>query len=173
MDFSPDGRWLASGSFDHTVRLWSVFGGAPVRTLKGHTEAVVSVAFSPDGQWLASGGDDSKVRIWRVDTTAAWRTLDNDARHVYGVAFSPDGRYLAAGGRDKGPLGEIAQKMFGATRAGGRGTSIRVWEVERGLVAATLAGHDDDVNDLQFSADGRWLASAGEDRTVVLWGLGR
>jgi WD40 repeat protein len=131
----------------------------------------VSVAFSPDGQFLASGGDDSKVRLWRVDTTLPYRTLDNDARHVYGVQFSADGRLVAAGGRDKGPLGEIAQKIFGSTRAGGRGTSIRIWDVETGLVTAALAGHDDDVNDVQFSADGRWMASAGEDRTIVLWSL--
>ena len=64
--FSPDGKQLASGSWDETVRLWDVETGACVKTLEGHDEGVFSVCFSPDGRWLASGSGDWTVRLWLV-----------------------------------------------------------------------------------------------------------
>ena len=64
--FSPDGKQLASSSFDRTVRLWDVETGACVRTLEGHGDWVLSVCFSPDGRRLASGSDDRTVRLWLV-----------------------------------------------------------------------------------------------------------
>ncbi len=64
--FSPDGRLLASGSFDNTIKLWEVSSGSLVRTLTGHTNSVRSVAFSPDGRLLASGSDDKTIKLWGI-----------------------------------------------------------------------------------------------------------
>ena len=67
--FSPDGKTLASASFDGTVRLWNVATGRQIgHPLTGHTDGVNEVAFSPDGKTLASGSDDNTVRLWDVAT---------------------------------------------------------------------------------------------------------
>ncbi|NJR76211.1 MAG: hypothetical protein HC773_26820, partial [Scytonema sp. CRU_2_7] len=67
--FSPDGQTIASGSEDHTVRLWDVETGECVKILKRHTDRVRSVAFSPDGKTLASGSEDETIRLWQLDSS--------------------------------------------------------------------------------------------------------
>jgi WD40 repeat protein len=169
VQYSPDGKWIASGSFDHLVRMWSLDGSAADRIFHGHAQAVVRVAFSPDGTTLASGGDDSKLRLWDVSTGKQIREFDQDPRHIDAVAFSPDGRTIATGGHDKNTFGEILQNLFGENAAGGRGPSMRIWRVEDGVLVQTLSSHGNDVFGIDFSADGKWMASASEDKSVILW----
>jgi hypothetical protein len=99
--FSPDGRTLASGSADKTVKLWDVASGALIRTLSGHTDYVESVAFSPNGRTLASGSVDKTIKLWDVASGALIQTLSGHANTVWFVTFSPDGRTLASGSDDK------------------------------------------------------------------------
>jgi WD40 repeat protein len=100
--FSPDGRYLASASLDHQVKVWDLIT-KEVQTLKGHSDMVDSVAWSPDGRRLASGAEDSLVKVWDVSMSTEGRQAGGEElltlrqgnwRQVNSVAFSPDGRRL-------------------------------------------------------------------------------
>jgi WD40 repeat protein len=95
--FSPNGRRLATGSPDGTVRLWDVETGRQLHRMRGHTEWVLGVAFSPDGRRVASGGDFGIVRLWDVNSGQEVLALDGHTKSlVGGLAFRPDGNLLVS-----------------------------------------------------------------------------
>jgi len=124
--YSPDGRRLASGSFDHKVKLWDPNSGQEAITLHGHTNTIGGVAFSPDGGRLATASEDGTIRIWDASpvTEPPARELLTIAGHtdeVRGIAFSPDGLRLASAGDDMTVrLWERAERPIGSLLPGTR-----------------------------------------------------
>jgi WD40 repeat protein/tRNA A-37 threonylcarbamoyl transferase component Bud32 len=146
--FSADGRHIASGSDDRTVKVWDVATGRETHTLRGHTDGVYGVAFSPDGRRIASASHDKTARVWDAATGREVYTLGGHTNFVHAVAFSPDGRQIATASWDQ---------------------TVKVWDADTGRETLTLRGHTSDVTGVAFSPDGRRLASAGWDGTVRVW----
>jgi hypothetical protein len=118
-----------------------------LRTLKGHTRPVSSVAFSPDGSRLASASGDQTIKVWDTASGQVLRTLKGHTGGVRSMAFSPDGSRLASGSDDP----------------------IKVWDAASGQELRTLKGHTDVVMSVAFSPDGNRLASASGDQTIKVW----
>ena len=193
--FSPDGKTLASGSNDNTIRLWNVETGETIRTLTGHRSSVRSVAFNPVGQTLASGSYDKTIRLWDVTTGETVKTYRENTAEINSLAFSPDGQVLASGKSGFGgtyirlwdiSLGvgvgwydssvwSVAFNPNGKILASGSWNSVTLWTITIGenvpgaIRLRTLSGHRDDVRCVAFSPDGTTLASGSADRTIRLW----
>jgi hypothetical protein len=148
--FSPDGKALASGSWDKAVKLWDVASGRELLTLSGHSDEVRSVAISPDGRVLASGSTDKTVKLWDVASGRELRTLSGHSDSVNSVAFSPDGKVLASGSADK---------------------TVKLWDAASGRELRTLSGHLGRVTSVAFSPEGKVLASSSGDGTTRVWDI--
>jgi len=197
--FSPDGRVLASGSFDRTIKLWDVSSGKEIGALPGHDGEVFSIAWSPDGRTLASGGNDSMVKLWSVSERRALRKIETRGS-VSSVAFSPDGRTLAAGGFgspslwgaqsgralrklvdppsrparfDSGDIIEcVAWSPDGSTLAVGTdGNNIKLWEAASRKELPTLDAQRKRIASLAFNPDGKTLVAGTTDGVIRVWSV--
>ena len=157
--FRPDGRRVASGGADRTVRIWDPATGRLLETVRSHQTPIAGLAYSPDGRRIASADEDGPIRVWEPEAN------ETDGRSLHGhpqgvsrlpfipdqarrLAFSPDGTMLAS---------------LGTT------SDVRLWDVSDAGDPRVLRGHTAQVYPVAFSPDGRWIASGGWDQTVRLW----
>ena len=189
--YSPDGRWLASGGWDNTLRLWDAATGEPCATLP-HPSFVWDLAFGPDGTWLVTGcaGYD-RLKIWDVATARVRKEIALPDRTFYTVIVSPDGARVVATMFDqpnnKSRLIEFdlasGKSLFSTEGAAlayspdGHWLAIAAADAKTMLLLdarthdtiAELRGHESRVFRATFSLDSRRLASCGHDYTVRLW----
>jgi WD40 repeat protein len=151
---SPDGKTVATGSYDQDIKLWSTETGKEIKTLHGHNGAVFGLSFRPDGKILASASADRTVKLWNVEKGERTDTLQQPLKEVYCVAWAPDGKKLYAGSADN---------------------RIRVWSISDTALENTdpilesKFAHEGSILRLTFSTDGKLLLSSADDRTVKLW----
>lgn len=99
--FSPDGRIVASASFDKSIKLWSGKDGKHIGALRGHVGPVYQIAWSADSRLLVSGSGDSTLKLWSVPKHSLLVDLPGHADEVYAVDWSPDGQRVVSGGKDR------------------------------------------------------------------------
>lgn len=144
---SPDGKILASGSFDKTIKLWDLSTTQLIHTLSKHTKGVVCIAISPDGKTLASGGWDKTIKLWNLSTGELIGTLKGHTGSVQSLAITADSKTLISGSFDQ---------------------TIKLWCLERGEFLGNLAEQAGHISALALGGDGQTLASGGGDGMITL-----
>ncbi|VVB10854.1 unnamed protein product [Arabis nemorensis] len=99
--FSPNGQWIASASFDRSIRIWDGITGDFITTLRGHVGRVYQISWSPDSRMLLSGSRDSTLKVWDIGLRKLKQNLPGHEDEVYAVDWSPDGERVVSGGKDK------------------------------------------------------------------------
>jgi WD40 repeat protein len=187
---SPDGRLVATGSWDHSAKIWDAQTGRALRKLVGHAAPINSVEFSSDGAELLTASDDGTAVLWEVESGKPVRVLRGHTARILSAAYSSDGtRILTVSGDKTGRIwerstGRVITPLVGhewavlcgqfsadATRVitGSEDGKARIWDASSGEMLVELAGHTAAVTAVAFSIDGTRAVTGSRDNTAKLW----
>jgi WD40 repeat protein len=176
--WSPDGQYIASSGYGTTVRIWESNTGKDILIYHDH-QAIIplletyAIAWSPDGTRIASACSpknmDQTVHIWNAATGSNLLKYSGHALHnimvsfsVTALAWSPNGEYIASRGTDK----NVKKWKLNPTTAN---TSIQIWAPATGKHILTCLGDSVGSNDITWSPDSKYIASADSNATVNIW----
>jgi WD40 repeat protein/serine/threonine protein kinase len=146
--FSPDGKWVAAASVDHTARVWDAANGQAIGEPMRHDGEVNSVVFSPDGKLVVTASSDGTARLWESRSgKPVGEAMRHDGR-VNSAVFSPDEQWVVTASDD--------------------GTA-RQWEAATGKPVGQPMRHDGFVFNAGFSPDGKWVVTSSSDQTARIW----
>ena len=154
VQFSPDGKKVASGGGDATVRLWDALANIPQKTYSGHKHHVLCLSWSPDARMVASGDRAGEVRVWRSD--AECRVMKRHQKWITALAWLPC------------HLADASQTHCELLASASKDCTCKIWNVRTAQMVMSLSGHSDGVECLAWSGDGA-LYSGSRDRTVKVW----
>lgn len=192
--FAPNGQYICSGGEDGMVRTWDVATGSPMRFTAKHDGAINDISFSTAGDLLVTSGDDNVARIWDLsngDNVGADLRHDDDVRSAN---FSADGTRVVTASKDgtvrmwnvssaqvaSAPLklevplwvGQFSPDdrwVLGAGGDGMQGGRARIWDSVTGRPRTPILIHNNAIRSACFSPNGRFVATASHDHSVILW----
>ena len=148
VEFSPDGKYLASAGQDKVIKLWDLATGKVAKTLEGHTGSVYALTFRGDGKQLASGSFDSGIRLWALPGGKQVQHLEGHSEGVFDLEYSADGATLYSASSDR---------------------TLRAWQAAEGKQTRLFEGHEGWVCGLSLSEDGKQLISVDYGGALVRW----
>jgi len=153
--FSADGQWIITGAGETgvsgNVRVYNVADGALLQELKGHRDAVYSVAISKDKKQIASGGYDKQIVLWSTQEQSITAVLDGHNGAVYSLAYHPNKPLLISASGDR---------------------TVKIWSLSSYKRLDTLSQSLKELYCLALSPDGQYIAAAGVDNRIRVWRIG-
>jgi len=172
LSFNTDGSLLASAGLDSIGRIWDLRTGRTVMILDGHIREIYALDWGVDGHRLLSGSGDGWVKCWDVRMVrgvggvGAHRGVVSDLRWFKGTGDPPSTVMP-----EKDEKGDTKPKKSGTFFvSSGFDKNVNIFSADDWALAKSLSGHSGNVLSVDVSADSKWIASSGHDRTVKLWG---
>ncbi|RPI77965.1 MAG: hypothetical protein EHM45_07265 [Desulfobacteraceae bacterium] len=185
----PEGKTVATGSKDKTIKIWDIKSGAKFETQRKHKGEIQTLVFSPDGKNLISGSADATVKIWEPKTGRLLKTLDGHSGPVHALDVSPDNKTIASGGAEQSIIlwdrvtGHVLKKIQAEATvyslayspnstilvSGGADKIVRIWDGVTGYGLGVLEGHTAAIHGVAFHPQNILVASAGADKSIRLW----
>jgi serine/threonine protein kinase len=189
IQFSPDGKILASGGADRKIKLWNTDTGKIIYTLDGHQDVVTAIQFMPNGKILASGGTDRTIRFWDLEHKQLLKTIEAHEQKIHALAISQDGKIIISGSSDR----TVQIRQLGTTThhilqghqdavltvaispdrqtiaSGSIDGMVNLWDTDTQQLTASFQAHQSAVKSIVFKPVGNTFISASWDRTIKVW----